>query len=214
VSPQESDAPQPNAPQTARASTGDGSDDQRGGTCWAETLAEHGRWLRRVLLNRLGEPQAVEDVLQDVSLAAAAARTVPASAAAAPAWLYRVAVRQALLYRRRAGRRRRLLDRVAQRSGAATTGQPPSASPSSLEAGPLAWLLSAERDALVRSAMQRLPPRDAELLMLKYAEQWSYHELADHLGMTHAAVESRLHRARRRLREELARLAVDHEDVT
>jgi RNA polymerase sigma-70 factor (ECF subfamily) len=103
------------------------------------------------------------------------------------------------------------MDRVAERTGTAAHAQ--SAAPSS-EAGPLVWLLSAERDALVRAALQRLPPRDAEMLVLKYAEQWSYHDLADRLGMTHAAVESRLHRARRRLREELAKLAVDHEDVS
>ena len=53
----------------------------------------------------------------------------------------------------------------------------------------------------------------AALLVLKYAEQFSYHDLAERLGVTHAAVESRLHRARRRLREELARLAIDSEDV-
>jgi RNA polymerase sigma-70 factor (ECF subfamily) len=209
--PQESEAPPPNAPPAPRA-----DDDTASAESWSQALARHGRWLRRVLLNRLGEPQAVEDVLQDVSLAAAAAQTGPPSAlpsvATAPAWLYRVAVRQALLYRRRAGRRRRLLDRIAGRSAGATRPLP-AASASSREAGPLGWLLIAERDALVRAALQQLPPRDAEMLLLKYAEHWSYHDLAERLGMTHAAVESRLHRARRRLREELARLAVDREDV-
>jgi RNA polymerase sigma-70 factor (ECF subfamily) len=199
--PQEPDAPS-NAPLDLRAS-------DAVGPSWAQMLALHGRWLRRVLLSRLGEPQAVEDVLQDVSLAAAAAPA--ASVTAAPGWLYRVAVRQALLYRRRAGRRRRLMDRVAER-GAAGVGQASAASPMR-EPGPLVWLLSLERDALVRDALRRLPPRDAEMLVLKYAEQWSYHDLADRLGMTHAAVESRLHRARRRLREELAKLAIDHEDA-
>jgi DNA-directed RNA polymerase specialized sigma24 family protein len=39
---------------------------------------------------------------------------------------------------------------------------------------------------------------------LKYSENWTYRELAAHLGQTEAAIESRLHRARRRLRDELA----------
>ena len=52
-------------------------------------------------------------------------------------------------------------------------------------------------------ALTRLPPRDAEVLILKYAEGWSYRELAEHLGQSEPAVESRLHRARQRLRQEL-----------
>jgi RNA polymerase sigma-70 factor (ECF subfamily) len=48
-----------------------------------------------------------------------------------------------------------------------------------------------------------LNSKDAELLLLKYTEDWSYHELAAHLGISHSAVETRLHRARQRLRAEL-----------
>ena len=55
----------------------------------------------------------------------------------------------------------------------------------------------------VREAMLRLPKRDAEILLLKYEEDWSYQALADHLGISHSAVEARLHRARQRLRDEL-----------
>ena len=45
-----------------------------------------------------------------------------------------------------------------------------------------------------------MPPRDAEILLLKYTEEWSYRELAVHLGVSESAVEARLHRARGRLR--------------
>jgi RNA polymerase sigma-70 factor (ECF subfamily) len=44
--------------------------------------------------------------------------------------------------------------------------------------------------------------------LLKYAQNWSYHEIAEHLGISHSAVESRLHRARRKLRNELAAMQV------
>lgn len=40
--------------------------------------------------------------------------------------------------------------------------------------------------------------------MLKYSEGWSYRELAARLGVGEGAVEARLHRARRRLRDLLA----------
>ena len=69
---------------------------------------------------------------------------------------------------------------------------------------PLDWLLADERASLVRQAIGRLPRREVEILLLKYSESWSYEQLAQHLGITESAVESRLHRARRRLRQELA----------
>ena len=49
---------------------------------------------------------------------------------------------------------------------------------------------------------------DGEILLLKYTEDWSYRQLAAHLGISESAVEARLHRARQRLRSELAALEV------
>jgi RNA polymerase sigma-70 factor (ECF subfamily) len=63
----------------------------------------------------------------------------------------------------------------------------------------------------VRQALSRLPPRDADVLVLKYTEQWSYRDLAAHLGTTESAIEARLHRARQRLREQLTRLRLDED---
>jgi RNA polymerase sigma-70 factor (ECF subfamily) len=73
---------------------------------------------------------------------------------------------------------------------------------------PLEWLLARERREQIRQAIRELAPRDAEILLLKYTENWNYHQIAAHLGVSHSAVEARLHRARRRLREELAALNV------
>jgi RNA polymerase sigma-70 factor (ECF subfamily) len=67
--------------------------------------------------------------------------------------------------------------------------------------------LADERESLVRQAMARLPKRDAEILLLKYTEDWSYQQLAEHLGLSTSAVEARLHRARQKMRKALA--AVD-----
>ena len=169
------------------------------GPDWAEALARHGRWLRTVVSTRLGERQAVDEVLQEISLAAVAQRAPLADPSKLGAWLYRLAILQVLVYRRGRGRHARRLSRYAERSRATDPGA---------IATPLGWLLAEERADLVRRAMDRLPRREAEVLRLKYTEGWSYRELAAHLGQTEAAVESRLHRARRRLRLELA----DHQD--
>lgn len=156
---------------------------------WGAELAEHDRWVRTVVFARLGDRQAVDEVVQEVALAAVAQNAPLSDPARAGAWLYRLAVRQALLYLRRRGRRHRLVGRFA-------AGRPDSSGSQT----PLDWLLSDERQRFVREALERLPRRDAEILLLKYTEDWSYRELALRLGVTEAAVEARLHRARQRLR--------------
>lgn len=157
---------------------------------WNAVFAEHGGWLGRVVAVRVGERQAVEEVLQEVALAA-----TKSGAAVEPgrlsAWLYRVAIRTTLLYRRRCGRQRKLIDRVARRSA------------ESDEAGPLDWLVAAERRELVRAALARLGAKDREILWLRYGENWPCRQVAERMGASVAAVEARLHRARQRLRAEL-----------
>lgn len=163
------------------------------GLDWAAKLAEHDRWLRTIVLNRLGERQAVDEVMQEVALAAVAQRAPLSDLARVGAWLYRLAVRQALLYRRRHGRQRKLIGAFAM---SRVGDQESSHSPD-----PLDMVLRDERRALVREALERLPRRDREILLLKYTEDWSYRELAGHLGVSESAVEARLHRARQRLRQ-------------
>lgn len=175
-----------------------------GAVDWAAALAEHGRWLRTVVRARLGEGQGVDEVMQEVSLAAVAQRSPLSDPAKVGAWLYRLAVRQSLMYRRAQGRRRKLVGRYAE--AAADRDGLPDGGPD-----PLAWLMAEERDALVRRAVDELPPKDRELMMLKYTEGWTARELADRLGQSPSAVEARLHRVRRALRTRLARLADDRE---
>jgi RNA polymerase sigma factor (sigma-70 family) len=172
---------------------------------WPSVLAEHDRWLRTVVCARVGEPQAIDEVMQDVSLAAVRQHAPLMDAAKVAPWLYRLAVRQSLLYRRKQGRGRKLIDRYAQRF------RPSEADSRTVD--PLGWLLVEERRTLVRQAMSHLATRDAEILLLKYTEDWSYHALAEHLGVSESAIETRLHRARQRLRTELAALEVTPADA-
>jgi RNA polymerase sigma factor (sigma-70 family) len=162
---------------------------------WPALLAEHHRWLRTVVLARVGEFAAVDDVLQEVATAAVEKGHQLRDPSRAAPWLYRLAVVSALQYRRRQGRRRKLVDRFVER-------HPPTAA-DTRERDPLDWLLTNERNALVRKTLERLPRRDAEILLLKYTEDWSYKQLAEHLGLSTSAVEARLHRARQKMRRVL-----------
>ncbi len=162
---------------------------------WTAALNQHHRWLRTVVYARVGERQAVDEVMQEVALAAVEQRRPIADASKVRPWLYRLAVVQSLLYRRRQGRQRKLVDRYRQRGHVSDVAA---------TADPLQWLLSDERRKTIRQALEQLTPRDKELLLLKYTEDWTYRQIADHLGISHSAVEARLHRARQRMRERLA----------
>jgi RNA polymerase sigma-70 factor (ECF subfamily) len=133
--------------------------------------------------------------MQEIALAAVRASAAPREPGKVAPWLYRVALRQVLFYRRKCGRRRRLqAEYVARRQEDADDHAPDA----------LAWLLADERRQMVRQSLQSLADQDAEILLLKYTEDWSYRHLAEHLGLSTSAVEARLFRARQRLREALA----------
>ena len=163
---------------------------------WQLALAQHDRWLRTVIAARLGEAGAIDEVMQEVALAAVRQRAPINDATKVAPWLYRLAVTHSLMYRRKMGRGRKLTARYADRF------QPTERDTRTVE--PLEWLITDERRDLVRQALARLPQRDAEILLLKYTEDWSYGKIAEHLGVTESAVEARLHRARKRMRGELS----------
>jgi RNA polymerase sigma factor (sigma-70 family) len=165
---------------------------------WPAELARHGRWLRTVALARVGEAAAADDVMQEVATTTVTKGGQLRDSSRVAGWLYRLAVVAALQYRRRQGRRKKLLDRYASREL--------SVDGATREPNPLSWLLADEQKALVRQALTLLPPRDAEIMLLKYSEDWSYQQLAEHLGLSVSAVEARLHRARQKMRQALCRL--------
>ena len=165
---------------------------------WGEALAEHAHWLRTVIRSRLNEPQAVDDVMQEVALGVLKSNHRPSDPSKVAPWLYRVSIKQCLMYRRSAGRRRKLVNAVAAQ-------RPPAAS---MEGGdPLKWLLGKERQQSIRLAFESLPELDRQILFLKHAENWSYQQLAERLGVSFHTVEYRLLQARKRLRAELSRSA-------
>jgi RNA polymerase sigma-70 factor (ECF subfamily) len=166
---------------------------------WQAELAAHGPWLRWVIAARTGDRQAVDDVWQEVAVAAVEQRAPIADATRVAPWLYRLAVIQALRYRRRMGRRRR-------RESAFAEARPMDGGCDEI---PIEWLLRKERREMVREALGRLAGKDAEILMLKYYEGWSCRRISDQLGISEKAADARLHRARQRLRAELAAFVSD-----
>lgn len=158
---------------------------------------ENESWLRTVVRSRIREPDGVEDVMQNIALALVRQKETLSDLNRAGAWLYQVAVRQILMYRRTQGRRRKFEEVLLQRSAAGEV--------STLEpVGPVDRVLAAEKQQQVQQAMLQLDDLDRQILMLKYSENWSYRELAEHLGVKEDTIEYRLTRARKKMRQLLA----------
>ena len=66
-----------------------------------------------------------------------------------------------------------------------------------------ARLVQDELRGRVQAAIEELPPRDREVLVLRYLEQLSTVEIASVLGIGEAAVKTRHRRALERLRKQL-----------
>ena len=152
---------------------------------------------RRVLgyaLRRTSTPATAEDVVAEVFLVAwRRIGDVPVGDDAI-AWLLAVARRVLANTRRGDARRDRLVRRLRQ-------SVPPERFAAEIEDA----LTAREEHAAVLSAVGRLGPGDAELLQLLAWEQLSHAQAAVVLGCSVNAVAIRLHRARHRLADELAK---------
>lgn len=164
----------------------------------SDVLSENEDWLRRVLFNRLRDRELVDEVFQEVGVALSRDDLRPEDSEKLPAWLYRVAVKQSYLARRKLGRFKKLLTSVQERMPIAEHQQD----------DPLDWMLGVERQQAVRDAIQQLPELDREILMLKYTEGWTYKELAERLGVTVHTIEHRLLRAKKKMRQLLQSVEV------
>ena len=116
-------------------------------------------------------------------------------------WMYRIAVREALNYRRGWFRRHVhepvSLDEESAEPVTALSTKPCGESP--YEA-----LELAERQKLVKAALAALPPPYRAVLVLREIDEMPYDEIADVLGIAEGTVKSRLMRGRELLRRKLA----------
>ena len=76
---------------------------------------------------------------------------------------------------------------------------------------PPADLAKAELHHQVRTGLSELKEGDREVLVLRYSLNWSSHRIAEVLSTTASAVDMRLSRARKRLKEILEKAGVHHE---
>jgi RNA polymerase sigma-70 factor (ECF subfamily) len=139
-----------------------------------------------------------EDVMQDVLLKVVRKLPTFRGASALPTWLHRVTVNTALSHRRKLAVREehRCRDPFDTILADETQAHP---SPT-----PETQLLNRETQNLIDRAIAKLPPLYREVFLLADVEELPNADIAERLGLSLAAVKSRLHRARHLMRDALA----------
>lgn len=150
--------------------------------------------VRRVIRFYLRDHSAEDDVWQEVCLRALRHIGNLDHPAAARGWIYQVARNAAMDWLRRCDRAIvRIAPELPEREDASNAGR-----------GPGDAVLSAERIAAVRRALEELPPSQREALRLRIDEGLDHVQIAERLGINRQAVEVRLCKGRAALRERLA----------
>jgi RNA polymerase sigma-70 factor (ECF subfamily) len=156
-----------------------------------------GRYEARVMrLVRGMVPESdAEDVLQDAFLKAYRKLGNFDGRSSFYTWIYRIAANTAMDWRKREKHRRH---------AALPEGPEGEDAVPSLEAGPEHATTRRELAERIDAAIEALPEKYHEILVLREIEGLSYEEISARLSMSKGTVESRLFRARERLRERLA----------
>jgi len=150
----------------------------------------------RLASRLLGWRGDVEDVLQDVFLAALSKARSFRGESSLWTWLTIITLNRCRSQQRRA----MLFDKFRLRRADAAADVATPADGSSIDD---------ETSRQVRAAVASLPRIDREVIVLFYLEEQSVEQMSQTLGASRNAVEVRLHCARRKLKSSLANLATE-----
>lgn len=161
---------------------------------FAGLVAVHQERLLRLCERLLGDVEEARDATQEVFLKAFRKAGAFRPQGQVYTWLYRIAVNHCL----NRLRRRRLV-RFLRWDDPPEDADAPAFDPPDPAADPAAALEARRRWWATRRAIEKLPAGQRAVLILARFEGLSYRQIAEVLGITEGAVESRLFRAMRRI---------------
>lgn len=184
----------------------DGSDEQlaslvqRGNTAaYGELVRRYQRAVYATAYRLVGEEQEALDVTQDAFVRGYRAFHSFDPARPFGPWIRRIATNLAL----NQVQRRKGETAFADQPGAADAREPGEWAIVDEAAGPEQRYLASERQAVLRQAIQELPPHYRAVIELRHFQDQSYGEIAARLGLSLSDVKSYLFRARQALRKRL-----------
>jgi RNA polymerase sigma-70 factor (ECF subfamily) len=168
-----------------------------------ELFRDYGSKIYGLALRTGLAPKDAEDGVQEVFLKVQRRISTFRGEAALSTWLYQVALNTLRDHRRKVVRQTRAVNMsvVSDQSADPTfenQGDAPEVAAS-----------RSERRQLVRDALDRLPAKFREVLILRELQGLAYRDIARILEVKQGTVESRIFRARERLAKELKRMGVE-----
>jgi RNA polymerase sigma-70 factor (ECF subfamily) len=154
---------------------------------FSELVLRHQKMVYSVARSMLGDAHVAEDMAQEAFLHAYRALSGYRAEGKFQAWLRMITTRLCLNYRRD-HRREIAWDDL-------------SGHPAEMTDGPESRLGEWEQQSEVRRAIRALPRDFRDVIVLRYMEDLSYEEIARSLGVPVSTIETRLHRAKKQLKQ-------------
>ncbi|MGE5176497.1 MAG: RNA polymerase sigma factor [Hyphomicrobiales bacterium] len=168
-------------------------DDER---AFGELVTRYETKVYSLALKMLRNPEDAEDVLQDTFLRAYRGIKAFQGNSTFSTWIYRITANSALMRLRKKQLPTVSIDDADEREAPINIAD--------WSPGPVERLMSDELRKAMEDAVEALPPEFRQVFILRDVEELSNAEVADVLDLSVAAVKSRLHRARLKVRNRLA----------
>jgi RNA polymerase sigma-70 factor, ECF subfamily len=164
---------------------------------WEAIVRQYWRKVFNVAYKFVGKHDEAEDLAQDIFLKLFKSLDTFDRRANFQTWLISVSRNLCIDHYRSIRKERETIDRDVD------AGE---LSPTSHETGPYAALEHADRRALLRRALEELPPTLRSAVVLRDIQELSYQEIAGQLGLPEGTVKSRINRGRLELARQIARI--------
>ena len=158
---------------------------------WTRRIHENAGWLRGWVRGRVKDPELVHDICQDAFLKALRARKSLKDPSRFSSWLYRIADNTLRDHVRRAMRRRRQLSYTDDLDHVEAPGDS------------TAQVAEQEEAERILDVVRELPETYREPLLLVYSRRLPYAAIGQILGISENAVQVRIFRARKMVRERM-----------
>jgi RNA polymerase sigma-70 factor (ECF subfamily) len=168
-------------------------DDDR---AFGELVSRYETKVYGLALKMVRNPEDAEDVLQDTFLRAYRGIKSFQGASTFSTWIYRITANSALMRLRKKQLPTVSIEDADEREAPINIAD--------WSPGPVEQLLSQETRHMMEEAIHSLPPEFRQVFVLRDVEELSNAEVAEILDLSVAAVKSRLHRARLKVRDRLA----------
>ncbi|HKO22462.1 MAG TPA: sigma-70 family RNA polymerase sigma factor [Candidatus Eisenbacteria bacterium] len=163
---------------------------------FGELVSRYESKVYSLALKMLRNPEDAEDVLQDTFLRAYRGIKSFKGNSTFSTWIYRITANSALMRLRKRQLPTVSIDDADEREAPINIAD--------WAPGPVEQVLNQETQAAMTEAIDALPPEFRQVFVLRDIEELSNAEVAEILDLSVAAVKSRLHRARLKVRNRLA----------